>query len=70
MKNIIPGNWANEKHNSRKLYYVNERKPSTSIDTHISHICIFNIQIRGHQDKFHLRISQISITANDITDQK
>nr|AFK36936.1 unknown [Medicago truncatula] len=27
----------------------------------ISHICIFNINIRGHQDKFHLCVSQISI---------
>lgn len=41
-----------------------------TINAHISHICIFNIQIRGHQDKFDLCISQISVTAKDINQQK
>ena len=47
-----------------------EQKQSISAHTHISNICVFNIQIRGHQDKLHLCISQISIPANHIMKQK
>lgn len=60
-------NWSEEK---QQLHWENERKPPTPIHTHISYICIFNIQIRCHQDKFHLCISQISISANRIRKQK